>query len=156
MAYENVDVEKAKKAINDCLNSINHRQTSAMLSDLKGNSNWTASSKDTYLEAVDTLVNVRYKDLVDYLNKSLENLNNIEQVQKLQAQSKDSDTKLTGKRNELDIANKKYNAMEDKNSTEARQLKNRIDNIKSEMNNLQNSISSNTNDIASIQSKIEI
>ncbi|MBR3117107.1 MAG: hypothetical protein IKF36_04460 [Bacilli bacterium] len=154
MAYENVDVSRAKNAINNCLNSLNHPSSDNFLSTLPGNTNWVADSKNTFVSAVDKLVNVRYKELKDYLNQCLTTLDNIEKYQNLQSQNATYNSQLSSKNNELNIHRNNYRNMNDKTTSEAKNLKNKIDRLETEIRDLNRKINSNKDDMSNINRSI--
>lgn len=156
MAYENVDVASAKTAINQCLNSLHHDYSSQMISDLKSNSNWISESKNTLINATETLVNVRYKELEEYLKKCLVNLDNIAKVQEMQSQGASYSSQIDNKRTELNRLNKQYSAIGDKTTPEVKDMKNKIDRLNSEIRTLDSKKNSTANDLASINRNIVI
>ena len=156
MAYENVDVSRAKNAINNCLNSIRHAASDDIISQVPGSTNWVSDSKSTFVSAVDKLVNTRYKELVDYLNKSLKTLDQIDNYKKLQTQNASYDSQIRSKSSELNTLRNKYNRMDDKSTTEARNTKTKIDRLDREIRDLNNKKSNNSNDMGSINKNISI
>ena len=156
MAYENVDVTRAKNAINQCLNSINHTASSDLLSSLSGSTNWVADSKKNFSNAVDTLVNTRYRELEAYLKKCLTNLDNIEKVQQMQSQNASYSNQISAKEQELRTMNSKYNAMADKSTYEAQTLKNKIERTKTEIRDLNNKKSNNDSSLSNVNRSIDI
>ena len=156
MAYENVDVSRAKNAINNCLNSIRHAASDDITSQVPGSTNWVSDSKSTFVSAVDKLVNTRYKELVDYLNKSLKTLDQIDNYKKLQTQNASYDSQIRSKSSELNTLRNKYNRMDDKSTTEARNTKTKIDRLDREIRDLNNKKSNNSNDMGSINKNISI
>lgn len=144
MAYESIDVSKARNAINNCLNSLRHNASDKYLYELRTSKEWVADSKSTFLTGLDTLVNTRYVELKNYLNKCLTALDNIEKYQKMQSLSTTYNSQLAGKRVELDEQKKKYNKIDDKTTTEAKNIKKKIDNLESDIKSLNSKVSSNS------------
>lgn len=71
MAFENVNVASLKNSIIACRNAINYSTSSQLISSISNNSVWECASRDNLKKALDTLVNVRYKELESQLNIAL-------------------------------------------------------------------------------------
>lgn len=154
MAYENVDVTRARNAINQCLNSINYNNSSNILNDSKDNKNWNADSKTTFRTALDTLVNTRYKELKDYLNQCLTTINNIEKYKNLQSQNATYDSQIRTKSAELSTQQSKYRKLDDKSTAEAKNIKSKIDKLEREIKDLKNKRENNSSDMVDVNKNI--
>ncbi|MBQ3475008.1 MAG: hypothetical protein IJH20_02430 [Bacilli bacterium] len=150
MAYENVDVNKARMAVNSCLNSLRHGACDNFLSGLRNSNEWVADSKSTFLTGIDTLANTRYVELKNYLNKCLVALDNIEKYQNLQNQTATYNSQIQGKRTELKNQKERYNKMDDKTTTEAKNTKKKIDTLESDIKSLSSKVSSNSTGMSGI------
>ena len=154
MAYESVDVTRAKNAINNCLNSIRHETSSDIINNLPNNSNWVADSKTTFTGAVGKLVNTRYKDLEDYLKKCLTTLDNIQSYKDLQSQNDTINYQINSKTNELNNLKYIYNKMNDKTTADAKNTKTRITNLEREIRNLNSKKEDNSGDMSRLNNSI--
>ena len=156
MAYENVDVGSAKTAINQLKSSINYNSSKQILNDLGSNESWSANSKNNLKNAINTLINTRYKDLENYLEKCMTNLSKIESVKQMQAQNASYEGQINSKRTEYNNAKRQYDSMPDKSTPEAIRLKTKIDQLNRDINNLQNEKNKNGSNLASAQNGIDI
>ncbi len=68
MAFESVDVSLLKNEISVFKNNIDYADLSEVLSKL-GSENWSASSKNNLKQAIDTLINLKYKNLSDTIDR---------------------------------------------------------------------------------------
>lgn len=154
MAYENIDVTSARNSINNCLNSLTHSTSDNFLSTLPSSTNWVADSKDTFVAAINKLVNVRYKELEDYLKQCLTSLDYISKIQELQAQNKKNVSIILADQIELETQKTKYNGYEDKSTAEAKKVKARIDSLEKEIANKKKENDNNTTNINSYNKNV--
>ena len=154
MAYENVDVDRAKNAINNCLNSIKHTASSNMITDLPSNNNWVAESKSTFVGALDKLVNTRYSELETYLKKCLQTLDKISSYKSLQSQNATLNSQINSKTTEYNNTKYKYNKLDDKTTTEAKNLKSKMESLDREIRNLKSKRDDNAGDMSSLNNAI--
>ena len=69
MAFENINTELLKNALNNCINSINYSSSKQILDDIQGNNIWVCASRDNFKKALEKLINVRYKELESKLKQ---------------------------------------------------------------------------------------
>ena len=152
MAYENVNVESAKRAINNCLEDIKQRHTASdnILSTLPGSSEWVADSKATFLSAVDKLVNTRYDELTKYLNKCLTALDNIQQYKDLQSKAASYSTQIAGKTSAVIAMETLYIGLSDKTTDSAKKMKKDIDKLKQDIKELERLKNNSTSSMSKI------
>ena len=156
MAYENINVSSAKAAINSCLNSIRHETSNEITGSLSASSEWISDSKTTFVGSVKKLVDVRYKELKDYLKQCLGTLDKIQEYKDLQAKNKSIDSSISSVSNRLSNARYKYNQMSDKTTSEAKSKKRDIDNYERELSSLKSQRQSNINKMNQIQQSINV
>ena len=82
MTFENVDVENLRKAINACIETLNIESLTELENSL---SNICETESGKHLnESINKLINVRYKELKDYLEKCNTIVTYIEEYKKIE------------------------------------------------------------------------
>lgn len=139
MAFENINTELLKNAINSCISSIDYSSSKQIVTDITNNNIWGTASRDNFKKAMEKLINVRYKDLENKLN---EYLKLVEQIEKYKSIS-DSNVAL---QLQLSTLNASLATLDSENDSD---ITDKIDSIKSEIN-------SNEVTLASLKSNIEL
>lgn len=107
MSYNNIDMTSAKNAINQCKNAINYSDSKAFV---EGNgiskANWEADCNQKLTDAISSLISVRYSALESELDKCLEKINNMSNIQKLEDDSAYYASQISSKSYELQEAKK--------------------------------------------------
>lgn len=88
MAFENVDVNSLKSALNSCKNSINHTKTDSLINAISSPTIWQGKSQNNLKQALQSLRDVRYKELENQLNSYIGVVSNIEQYKNLEQQNR--------------------------------------------------------------------
>lgn len=100
-----IDYYSAKNAINQCIDSISYTYSNDVVNNggiLK--TNWDANANSIYTNALNKLINTRYKELKDELNKCLSLLDNMSNIEKLEEESAYYTNQITYKNSELKVA----------------------------------------------------
>lgn len=97
MAFENVDVNSLRNAITSCRNSMNYNYSRNLLLTLNSNAIWQADAKQNVTRALENLINSKYWELEEELNKCSNITNLIAQYK----QAEEAKTTLTNQYNEL-------------------------------------------------------
>ena len=129
MAFENVDVTSLRQALNSCKNSINYRTSKTIINNISNPAVWQSDQQPVLKEAMEKLINIRYRNLEDKLEDYQIITNYIEDYQKLSKQNQIYTTECNNLRKEMNDDNR---------------------------NTIQNKISSNKNKIESNETKMEI
>ncbi len=119
MAFENINTELLKNALNNCINSINYSSSRQILDDIQGNNVWVCASRDNFKNALEKLINVRYKELEDKLKQYCTLVDQIEKYK----QVLDNNASLQAQLQALDIENNESSTL------------NEVSSINSEINN---------------------
>lgn len=96
MAFENVNVTNLRYALNSCKNSLNYGKIQSLSSTISSSS-WSANAKTNLTQALNQLVNIRYKSLENQINTYLNLLSKIESYKNLQNQN----SALSGEYNDI-------------------------------------------------------
>ena len=115
MAFENINTELLKNALNNCINSINYSSSRQ----IQGNNVWVCASRDNFKNALEKLINVRYKELEDKLKQYCTLVDQIEKYK----QVLDNNASLQAQLQALDIENNESSTL------------NEVSSINSEINN---------------------
>lgn len=89
MAFENVNVDSLRNALNSCKNSINHTISENLIGNIEESSNWVSSAKHNLNKSLNTLTNERYKSLEQLIDKYLEVTNYIGEYKQLEQENKE-------------------------------------------------------------------
>lgn len=158
MAFEEVNVTSARNALNSCLNTINYSKTSQIITNIQNNDIWNTKSRDVLKEALDKMINIKYKELTNKLNLYLTTIGLIEQYKNLQNQLNEVNKKIEALESKLSTAkkNKKiYEKNKNDNASKIKQTQNNINNYTSQLNQLYTQKQDLENKMASLKSQIE-
>lgn len=114
--YSDIDVESAKTAINNCKEAINYESSNDIAKNGIPTSAWDADSNQILVNALDKLVTVKYKALIDELDSSLERIKNIQNIQELESQSSYYDSQIRSVNYELEEARRMEEQYKGKNT----------------------------------------
>lgn len=89
MAFENVNVDSLRNALNSCKNAINHSISENLIGNIEESSNWVSSAKHNLNKSLNTLTNERYKSLEQLIDKYLEVTNYIGEYKQLEQENKE-------------------------------------------------------------------
>lgn len=112
MAFENINTELLKNALNNCINSINYSSSKQILDDIQGNNVWVCASRDNFKNALEKLINVRYKELEDKLKQYCALVDQIEKYK----QVLDNNASLQAQLQALDIENNESSTLNEVSS----------------------------------------
>lgn len=157
MAFEQVSVSSLNSAINACENSINYNNTLNNISNISDNNVWNASSRDNLKNALNILVNERYKELEEKLNVC-------KQVAALIGEYKQIEQKILELENEIDrlqddlYKEKEYTVTKkDANGNEIKETKTKKVKdhaVESRINSLEQEIANYKQKLIEIESKV--
>lgn len=134
MAYENVDTNQLRSALNDCLNNLDSSKLSSVSEGLT-DSIWKGSAKDNLKSAIDKLVDTRYEDLREKIKSYISEVDKIETYKANASSASDLKTQKARKENELRQEKTKV----PRNQTKINTLQNEIDTLNAQINNLNSS-----------------
>lgn len=158
MAFEGVNVTSARNALNSCMNTISYSKTSQIISNIQNNDIWNTSSRDVLNEALNKLINIKYKDVKEKINLYLTTVGLIEQYQNLQNQLNDVNNKIKELENKLttEKSNKRtYEKNKEKNASKIKQAQGNISSYTTKLNQLYKQQQDLENRMATIKSQIE-
>ena len=89
MAFENVNVTSLRNALNNCEDRINYSRSKELINNISNPNVWQSDSQPILKEALEKLINVRYKDLEGKLEDYKLACNYIEEYQELAKQNQD-------------------------------------------------------------------
>lgn len=89
MAFENVNVDSLRNALNSCKNAINHSISENLIENIEESSYWVSSAKHNLNKSLNTLTNERYKSLEQLIDKYLEVTNYIGEYKQLEQENKE-------------------------------------------------------------------
>lgn len=157
MAYENINVASLRSSINNCLSTINYSRINQMVNQISSDDVWSTNSKNNFKIALDKLIE-RNKNLENELKKYLTVANLIEEYQKLDKSIDANLTNVSNYKKELSVANqidKNYVNKNNQNTIEAKNNRQKINNINKELKSLNSKIDSNKSKLSSLKSKID-
>ena len=128
MAFENVNVVSLRNALINCQDRINYSRSKALINDISNPDVWQSDSQPILKEALEKLINVRYKDLENKLEDYKLACNYIEEYQELAKQNQN--LLASNKSLQRDL----YNDENEKNTT----IERKINNNKSQINSNEN------------------
>jgi chromosome segregation ATPase len=101
MAFENVNVPSLKNAINACRSTLNCNYSLQLINNISNNDVWCAASRDNLKRALETLTNIRYKELEKKLDSYLNVAQMIEEYQNLQSTNADMQVQINNLNSKL-------------------------------------------------------
>ena len=129
MAFENVNVNNIRSALNRCKLSIDYETMDLLLNNLSNNDSWNSASKQNLVKAINTLKSSRFKYLEHQINTYLQVLN---QMDNYQEKAKENDYL----RNQCEQLNKRMYIKDDQNGrTINYEIKGRINDINARIAN---------------------
>lgn len=87
MAFENVNVVSLRNALNNCEDRINYSRSKELINNISNPNVWQSDLQPILKEALEKLINVRYKDLESKLEDYKLACNYIEEYQELAKQN---------------------------------------------------------------------
>lgn len=117
MAFKNVNVSSLKQSISSCKDAIDYSTTKYIINNLSSNV-WEAESRNTLKNALNKLIDTRYKELEDYLNKCSEVIRLIEQYKEVEEKIEECDASIANYQAKIDKAHRnayKYKVKEGDN-----------------------------------------
>lgn len=131
MAFENVNVTSLRNALNNCEDRINYSRSKELINNISNPNVWQSDSQPILKEALEKLINVRYKDLEGKLEDYKLACNYIEEYQELAKQNQN--LLATNKSLQRDL----YNDDNEKNSSIERKINNNKGQINSNENRME-------------------
>lgn len=131
MAFENVNVTSLRNALNNCEDRINYSRSKELINNISNPNVWQSDSQPILKEALEKLINVRYKDLEGKLEDYKLACNYIEEYQELAKQNQN--LLATNKSLQRDL----YNDDNEKNSSIERKINNNKGQITSNENRME-------------------
>ena len=83
--FENIDVVSAKRALTDCLNKLNEKKSIRVMTGIKNNKTWNTPARDTLYDALNKLVNEKYKNIREKITNYLIVMSKIEEYKNNEA-----------------------------------------------------------------------
>lgn len=157
MAYENINVNSLRNSIRQCINSLDYSESKEILSSAKNPGVWNTSSRNTLTNALDKLVDNRYKDLEKTLKAYLKIADKIEEYQKMQKQIDTMTSELTSMNNSLTTAKNNQSKIEaaENSESKAAENKNKINKLNSEISSKKASINTKKNELDKLKKQID-
>lgn len=84
MAFENINVNSLRSALNDCKRSLNYDTTKTLKNNIASSNEWQSDAKTNLNNALITLTDVRYKELESKITNYLNVVTKIENYKKLE------------------------------------------------------------------------
>ncbi len=131
MAFENVNVTSLRNALNNCEDRINYSRSKELINNISNPNVWQSDSQPILKEALQKLINVRYKDLEGKLEDYKLACNYIEEYQELAKQNQN--LLATNKSLQRDL----YNDDNEKNVSIERKINNNKGQINSNENRME-------------------
>ena len=131
MAFENVNVVSLRNALVTCEDRINYSRSKALINEISNPNVWQSDLQPILKEALEKLINVRYKDLEGKLEDYKLACNYIEEYQELAKQNQN--LLATNKSLQRDL----YNDDNEKNSSIERKINNNKGQINSNENRME-------------------
>ena len=131
MAFENVNVVSLRNALNNCEDRINYSRSKELINNISNPNVWQSDSQPILKEALQKLINVRYKDLEGKLEDYKLACNYIEEYQELAKQNQN--LLATNKSLQRDL----YNDDNEKNVSIERKINNNKGQINSNENRME-------------------
>lgn len=131
MAFENVNVTSLRNALNNCEDRINYSRSKELINNISNPNVWQSDSQPILKEALEKLINVRYKDLEGKLEDYKLACNYIEEYQELAKQNQN--LLATNKSLQRDL----YNDDNEKNVSIERKINNNKGQINSNENRME-------------------
>ena len=131
MAFENVNVVSLRNALVTCEDRINYSRSKALINEISNPNVWQSDSQPILKEALEKLINVRYKDLEGKLEDYKLACNYIEEYQELAKQNQN--LLATNKSLQRDL----YNDDNEKNVSIERKINNNKGQINSNENRME-------------------
>lgn len=158
MAFENVNVNLLKSSVNSLIDSVNYNNSKEIMSKIQNSEVWNTDSRDNLNKSLDKLVNIKYKNLEDKLNKYKEITLLIEKYQKTSKNMAESEALLNDITNQISETSLSYtnylngNAKED---VKVDKLKNKIDKLNISKENCKNKLKEYDMNLSKLKSEIE-
>ena len=101
MAFENVNSHSLKQSLQSCKNTLQQSQVQSLLDDVASENGWICDSKKELVQALNKLVNTRYKELENRLNEYISVANKIDEYQELEQENRTLSSRLTSLNSKL-------------------------------------------------------
>lgn len=101
MAFENVNSHSLKQSLQSCKNTLKKSQVQSLLDDVTSENGWICDSKKELVQALNKLVNTRYKELENRLNEYISAANKIDEYQELEQENRTLSSRLTSLNSKL-------------------------------------------------------
>ena len=131
MAFENVNVVSLRNALNNCEDRINYSRSKELINNISNPNVWQSDLQPILKEALEKLINVRYKDLESKLEDYKLACNYIEEYQELAMQNQN--LLASNKSLQRDL----YNDENEKNTYVERKINNNKSQINSNENRME-------------------
>lgn len=84
MAFESINVNSLRSALNDCKRSLNYDTTKTLKNNIASSNEWQSDAKKNLNNALKTLIDVRYKELESKITNYFNVVTKIENYKKLE------------------------------------------------------------------------
>lgn len=84
MAFESINVNSLRSALNDCKRSLNYDTTKTLKNNIASSNEWQSDAKTNLNKALITLTDVKYKELESKITDYLNVVTKIENYKKLE------------------------------------------------------------------------
>lgn len=158
MAFESVNVASAKKALNDCLNKLDDNKSIKVMSGIKNNKVWNTSSRDTLYDALNQLVNTKYKNIRKKINGYLTAMSKIEEYKNNEFQKNSKTNEINDYQEKIDIEYSNLSVYEQNPEDYEEEIKQSKENIRiynDYINSLNSDINTYENKMTSLKNEID-
>ena len=139
MAFENVKVVSLRNALNNCEDRINYSRSKELINNISNPNVWQSDLQPILKEALEKLINVRYKDLESKLEDYKLACNYIEEYQELAKQNQNLLASNKSLQRDLYDDNEKNTSVERKinnNKSQINSNENRMEVLERQVNEL--------------------
>lgn len=156
MAFESVDVNSLKSALTQCRNSINFNTTNQLMNNISNSSVWQSDSQKNLKNAMSTLVNKRYAELIEKLNNYSNVVSYIEQYKSLESEnaSLERESNDLSRRLYRDETYEIKTSVKGRVKTETRVRTVKDSGVENSINNIRNRINNNNSKMETLKNKV--
>lgn len=156
--FDNIDVASAKRALTDCLNKLNEKKSIKVMTGIKNNKIWNTPARDTLYDALNKLVNEKYKNIREKITNYLNVMSKIEEYKNNEAlkNSKNNDINNYQEKLNIEYSNLRvYEQNPEDYAEEIRLTKENINTYTNYINSLKNEVSDYENIMSGLKNEID-
>lgn len=132
MAFDNVNVTRARKALQDLQNSLNYEKEKEICSVIFNEKNFGTTASDPLKNGMKTLIDVRYKELKELILKYQQIVDYVEEYQELERRVDYLQDEIDDEYDDDDTSYSKIRRLK----REKRQCLNRMDEIEANVDSM--------------------